>query len=83
MSEPKYLQTEIAQVKYTDTPRYGFTRMGYSVRTGAPSHVMIRLEGEGRWRRVMVWCFSNASTYFVRVAGECLIVSGYDLDEKP
>lgn len=71
---PKYLQKPIVQVKHTETPRYGVTREGYSVRSGAPSHVMVRLEGERVWRRVFAWCFSNASTLFVRVKGECLIV---------
>jgi hypothetical protein len=72
---PKYLTTPIVETKRTDeTPRYGMGRDGYTLRSGAPTDVLVRLEGETRWRRVMVWCFSNSGTCFVRVKGECLIV---------
>jgi hypothetical protein len=35
---------------------------------------MIRLQGEKRWRRLMVWQFSNLGTLFVRIAGEPHVV---------
>ena len=41
---------------------------------------MVRLVGEKRWRRLMCWQFSNASTCFVRVDGADLIVNDYDMD---
>ena len=61
----------VAAVKRTDTPRYGRTVDGYSVRAGAPTSYMVRLSGSReRWRRVMVWQSSNAGTAFVRINGE-------------
>ena len=76
----KYLQIKIAE-KRLAPPRQGagMTRDGYTVRRGAPSRYMIRLEGEKRWRRLMVWQFSNAGTCFIRVNGEPLVVNEFDL----
>lgn len=74
MSGPKYLTTPIAEAKHDDSARPRLTRDGYTVRAGSPTGTLIRLQGETRWRRVMVWCFSNSGTRFVRVKGECLIV---------
>lgn len=71
---PQYLETPITETRYTDVPRYGVTADGYSKLSGAPTGIMVRLANEKRWRRVMVWCFSNASTMFVRVGGQSLIV---------
>ena len=70
----KYLETPIVDVRETDRPNWGLTQGGYTVRSGAPTSILVRLEDEKRWRRVMVWCFSNAGTLFVRVRGESLIV---------
>ncbi len=70
----KYLKTPIVDVRETDRPNWGMTRDGYTVRSGAPTSILVRLENEKRWRRVMVWCFSNAGTLFVRIKGESLIV---------
>ena len=78
---PSYLTVPIAEHRRTATPRYGLTRDGYSVRSGAPTASLIRLEGEKRWRRVMVWQFSNAGTCFVRVKGRSLIVRDADIPE--
>lgn len=75
----QYLTTKIVAVKLTATPRYGMAADGYTKRSGAPSSRLIRLEGETRWRRLMVWQFSNAGTLFVRVKGQALIVNEYDL----
>lgn len=64
-----YLTTPIAEKKTTARPSYGMARSGYTLRSGAPTSIMIKLEGETRWRRVMVWQFSNAGTAFVRICG--------------
>lgn len=72
----EYLKTRIVEskVKYP-TPGAGMAADGYTKRSGAPSHLMIRLEGENRWRRLMCWQFSNAGTSFVRIKGKELIVN--------
>lgn len=77
----QYLSTRIAESKRTDTPQYGMAADGYTLRSGAPTSLMIRLEGETRWRRLMVWQFSNAGTVFVRVNGTPLVVNEYDIPE--
>lgn len=64
-----YLTVRIVETRHTEPPRYGVTRSGYSVRSGAPTSALIRLDGERRFRRVMVWQFSNAGTSFVRIKG--------------
>lgn len=69
------LQKKIIEVKHAPIdPRPYMTRAGYTKRSGAPTDIMVRLDGETVWRRLMVWCFSNSGTNFVRVKGECLIV---------
>ena len=75
----KYLETTIADMRTTDTPRYGMGADGYTLRSGAPTSRMIRLDGEKIWRRLMYWQFSNCGTLFVRILGQCLIVHEYDL----
>lgn len=70
-----YLTRKIAESKRTLLPRYGMSRQGYTLRSGAPTSVMVRLEGDRIWRRVMVWQFSNAGTAFVRIKGEAFVVS--------
>jgi hypothetical protein len=70
----EYLTVPIVETKRTQAPRYGMTADGYTCRSGAPSSLMVRLEGEKRWRRLMIWQFSNAGTAFVRVKGKYLIV---------
>ena len=77
-----YLTTPIAAVKQTERPRYGMARDGYTVRSGAPTSTMIRLEGEARWRRLMVWQFSNMGTCFVRIGGKCHVVPDCDIPTK-
>ena len=77
----QYLQTPIVAIKQTNTPRYGMAADGYTLRSGAPTSRMIRLQGESRWRRLMVWQFSNCGTLFVRVAGSPLVVHDYDIPE--
>lgn len=55
-------------------PQPRLTRDGYTRRSGSPTPFQVQLDGERIWRRVYVWCFSNAVTYFVRVKGEPQIV---------
>lgn len=65
---PMYLTKKIEEVRTVEAkPR--LTCHGYSVRAGSPSSKMVRLEGEKRWRRVMVFQFSNAGSAFVRING--------------
>ena len=74
-----YLETKIAESKQTETPRYGMAADGYTVKAGAPTSYLIRLEGEKRFRRVMCWQFSNVGTLFVRIKGTPYIVRDYDM----
>lgn len=74
-----YLTKKIAGAKCTREPRPRLTRDGYTRRSGSPSSMMIRLEGEKIWRRVMVWQFSNAGTTFVRIKGKPLIIPAHEL----
>ncbi len=72
----QYLQAQIAEVKRTkNTPRYGMTVGRYTKPSGVPTSIMLRLEGEKRWRRLMCWQFSNAGTCFLKMGGKELIVS--------
>lgn len=75
------LETPIVEARRTDSPRYGRTVDGYSSRSGAPTSLLVRLEGEKRWRRLMVWQFSNAGTCFVRIKGIPHIVHDYMIPE--
>lgn len=79
MNGPTYLTTKIVETKRTEQPRYGMTAAGYTVRSGAPTSLMVRLDGEKRFRRLMVWQFSNAGTAFVRLGGVPHIVRECDL----
>ena len=74
-----YLQAKITERLDTEQPSWGMTKDGYTLRVGAPTSVKIRLEGERRWRRLMVWQFSNASTLFVRIKGQPFIVRDHDV----
>ena len=70
-----YLTTPIVEVRNDPPPRgSGLTRDGYTKRSGAPTARMIRLQGEKRWRRLMVWQFSNLGTLFVRIDGKPHVV---------
>ena len=75
------LQTAIAEKRETEQPRYGMAADGYTLKTGAPTSLMIRLAGEKRWRRLMIWQFSNAGTLFVRIKGKPVVVSEFDIPE--
>ncbi len=80
-AEYLYLKTPIAEAKRTHTPRHKMAADGYTTRSGAPTSLMIRLEGQRRWRRVMCWQFSNACTLFVRVNGNPFVVRKCDIPE--
>ena len=69
----------VVEVKQTAAPRYGMAADGYTLKSGAPTSYMVRLDGETRWRRVMCWQFSNAGTLFLRVKGESLIIRDHEL----
>ena len=80
----EYLETKIAESKRDyPTPGTGMAADGYTKRSGAPSSLMIRLDGEKRWRRLMIWQFSNAGTCFVRINGKCLVVPNHDIPDPP
>jgi len=76
-----YLEERIAESRETTVPRYGIGADGYSLRSGAPTRLMVRIEGDRRWRRLMCWQFSNAGTLFIRVGGRSLIVRESDVPE--
>ena len=70
-----YLTTPIVEVRHDPPPRgSGMTREGYTKKSGAPTSRMIRLQGEKRWRRLMVWQFSNLGTMFVNIDGKPHVV---------
>lgn len=70
-----YLTTPIEETRQDPPPRgSGMTREGYTKRSGAPTDLMIRLQGEKKWRRLMIWQFSNLGTLFVRVNGKPHVV---------
>jgi len=78
-----YLTTPIAEVRQDPPPRgSGMTREGYTKRSGAPTSRMIRLQGEKRWRRLMVWQFSNLGTMFVNINGKPHVVREEMLPEE-
>jgi len=64
-----YLTTDISESKWTDRPRWGITADGYTKLSGAPTTMLVRLKGESRWRRLMVWQFSNVHCCFLRIKG--------------
>lgn len=69
---------KIVASKQTKRPNYGIAADGYTVKSGAPTSYMVRLEGEKRWRRVMELCFSNASTNFLNIKGKMVVLSWED-----
>lgn len=77
----KYLAKRIVETKRTETPRYGMAADGYTLRSGAPTSLLIRLEGEKRFRRLMCWQFSNAGTCFIRIDRQPMVVRDCDLPE--
>lgn len=75
-----YLKKKITACKISPPrTRYGMSSSGYTTRSGAPTDRMVRLNGEKRWRRLMIWQFSNMGTLFVKINGKPHIVKGHDL----
>lgn len=72
----QYLEDKhkICEVRQTEQPRYGMAADGYTLRSGAPSRFLVRLDLDKRFRRVMIWQFSNAGTAFVMVKGQPLVI---------
>ena len=70
---------KIVASKQTKVPNYGIAADGYTIKSGAPTSYMVRLEGEKRWRRVMELCFSNASTHFLKIKGKMEILQWHDI----
>jgi len=82
-SKVTYLTTPIVEVRNDPPPRgSGMTSAGYTKRSGAPTARMIRLQGEKRWRRLMVWQFSNMGTMFVNIDGKPHVVREEDIPRE-
>lgn len=79
MTTTLYPMPKIAEVRTTERPSYGLAVDGYTGLAGAPTSKLVRLEGEKRWRRLMVWQFSNAGTLFLRIKGKNVVVRECDL----
>jgi hypothetical protein len=72
---PEYVDVEsVAEHRWSEPGKYGHTRAGYTKRSGAPTALEIRLKGERRWRRVMVWQTGNAGTTFVKIDGKPRVI---------
>lgn len=81
----KYLREtgrQIVEMRQTETPRWGMTVDGYTYRNGGPTSRLVRLDGEKRWRRLMVLCFSNVGSLFLKIGGERLYVDEFDLPDR-
>lgn len=74
-----YLTKKIIATKRTTTPSWGMCQSGYTKRSGAPTSLLIQLEGEKIWRRLMVLQFSNAGSCFIKVKGVVQYVHDFDL----
>lgn len=72
----KYLEDNfrVIDTKVTERPKYGICADGYTMKSGAPTRYMIKLENEKIWRRVMCWQFSNVGTCFVRIKKENFVL---------
>ena len=75
----KYLETAIAETRETTQPRWGIAADGYTYRSGAPSNLLVRLEGETRWRRLMFRQFSNVGSYFLKIDSKEVPVSDWQI----
>ena len=47
---------------------------GYTKRSGAPTNLMVKIEGSNRWYRVMQDCFSNSGTDFIRTKNNPFLI---------
>lgn len=71
-SEPR--QTVSVEARETLQPRSGLTQTGYG--PAMPSPYMVRWAG--RWRRVYVACYGNASTAYIGKPGNRLAIVDID-----
>ncbi len=58
--------TERKQSPFTGNLWNYLTVDGYTKRSGAPTSLMVKIEGSNRWYRVMQVCFSNSGTNFIK-----------------
>jgi len=58
--------TERKHSPFTGNFRNYLTRDGYTKRSGAPTSLMVKIEGSNRWYRVYQVCFSNSGTDFIK-----------------
>ena len=77
----RYLGKRINRKRVDIPANRRLTSEGYTPIAGSPSDWKIKLEGENRWRRVYCWQFSNASTLFIRVNEQPIVVRDYELFE--
>lgn len=76
----KYLDKKIVDLKRTHRPQYGMSANGYTHRSGAPTNVMIKLEGDRIWRRVMCIQTSNVGSFFIKMKGSNYYIQDWMLD---
>jgi len=58
--------TERKQSPFTGNLWNYLTVDGYTKRSGAPTPLMVKIEGSNRWYRVYQVCFSNVGTNFIK-----------------
>lgn len=75
----KYLEKEITEKKQTKIPSWGIRSDGYTQRNGAPTSWLVKLKGEKIWRRLMVFCFSNSGSLFLKIKGKRFFVKQFQL----
>ena len=74
------LRERVTAAKRTERPTWGMAADGYTLRSGAPTSILIQVGDSARWRRLMCWQFSNAGTLFVRIKGVEYIVDDYAVE---
>ena len=79
--EVEYLEIPIIAKEQTLVPAYGMAASGYTLASGAPTSMLVMLQGEKRWRRLMVVCFSNVGSLFLNIRGKRLYVHEYMIPE--
>tara|TARA_Y100000389_G_scaffold48812_1_gene44332 strand:+ start:94 stop:399 length:306 start_codon:yes stop_codon:yes gene_type:complete len=75
----KYLELhQVEALKRTKQPRQRLDSLGYTLRGGSPTDLMLLIEG--RWRRIYVIQFSNAGSAFVKLNREQYFLGRIDHD---
>lgn len=75
----KYLELQqVEALKRTEQPRQRLDSLGYTLRGGSPTDLMLLIEG--RWRRVYVICFSNSGSTFINLNREQYFLGRIDHD---